>query len=47
LITLTRWPSLFVLLALVFLVGGLVRLIRRRRRLAAMPDDPFPPDPNA
>lgn len=39
LIMLTRWPSLFVLMALLFAAGATARLIRKRRRLAAMPDD--------
>lgn len=39
----TRWPALFVLLALVLAVGAGVRLARNRRRLAAMVDE----DPSA
>ena len=40
LVVITRWPALFVLLALVLFVGAVARLIRNRRRLAAMDDDP-------
>lgn len=43
-VMLTRWPSLFVLLALVLAAGGAARLVRNRRRLAAMPDDEAGPD---
>ncbi|MBK6736327.1 MAG: hypothetical protein IPG61_20130 [bacterium] len=39
LVLLTRWPALFVLLALLLAVGAIARVIRTRRRLAAMPDD--------
>jgi hypothetical protein len=39
----TRWPALFVLLALVLAVGAVARLARNRRRLAAMADDDPPP----
>ncbi len=39
LVALTRWPILFVALALVLLIGGVARLIRSRRRLADMDDD--------
>jgi hypothetical protein len=39
LITLTRWPSLFALMAVLFLIGAIMRFLRTRRRLAAMPDD--------
>ena len=39
LVLVTRWPGLFVLLALVLLVGGGRKLVLTRRRLAAMPDD--------
>lgn len=35
----TRWPGLFVLLALVLLVGGLRKFVLARRRLAEMDDD--------
>jgi hypothetical protein len=35
---LTRWPTLFVLMALLFTVGAIARLIRNRRRLAEMPE---------
>ncbi|MCP4574643.1 MAG: hypothetical protein GY838_20020 [bacterium] len=35
----TRWPGLFVLLALVLLVGGLRKIVLARRRLAEMDDD--------
>lgn len=42
LVMLTRWPALFVLLALVLAVAALARLARNRRRLAAMPDDDDP-----
>ncbi len=40
LIALTRWPTLFTLLALLFAAGAVARLIRNRRRLAAMSDEP-------
>jgi hypothetical protein len=33
-----RWPTLFVLMALLFSFGAVSRLIRNRRRLAEMPD---------
>lgn len=36
LVLLTRWPGLFVLLALVLLIGGGAKLIKARRRLSAM-----------
>ena len=36
---LTRWPGLFVLLALVLAVGGVRKIIVTRRRLADMEDD--------
>jgi hypothetical protein len=36
LVILTRWPSFFVLLAMLLVLGGAVRLWRRRRRLAQM-----------
>lgn len=39
LVLLTRWPALFVLLALVLAAGAVARLARNRRRLAAMADD--------
>ena len=35
---LTSWPGLFVLLTVVFAVGGARKLILTRRRLADMPD---------
>jgi hypothetical protein len=46
LVVITRWPALFVLLALVLAVGAVARLSRNRRRLAAMGDDDveFVPD---
>lgn len=44
LVMLTRWPSLFVLLAVVLAIGALVRVAGNRRRLAAMPDDEAPAD---
>ncbi len=40
LFTLTRWPGLFVLLALLFAAAAIARLIRNRRRLAALADEP-------
>jgi len=43
LVVITRWPALFVLLAVVLAVGAVARLNRNRRRLAAMADDD--PDP--
>ena len=39
LITLTRWPTLFVLMALGFLLGAILRIRRTRRRLAEMEDE--------
>jgi hypothetical protein len=39
LFTVTRWPTLFVLFALVFALGAVGRLVRKRRQLAAMSDD--------
>jgi len=39
LFTVTRWPTLFVLLAVVFAIGAVGRLVRKRRQLAAMADD--------
>lgn len=47
LVLLTRWPALFVLLAVVLAVGAVARLFRNRRRLAAMADDDGPPPPVA
>jgi hypothetical protein len=44
LVVITRWPALFVLLALVLFVGAMARLARNRRRLAAMDDDDFEPE---
>lgn len=44
LVVLTRWPALFVVLALVLAVGGARKLILTRRRLATM-DDPGPLPP--
>lgn len=44
LVVLTRWPALFVLLALVLVVGAVARLARNRRRLAAMADDDSGPE---
>ena len=41
LFTVTRWPTLFVLMAIVFSLGAVNRILRKRRRLAAMPDDPY------
>ncbi len=38
LIMLTRWPTLFVLMSLIFAVGAVRKIIRTRRRLAAMED---------
>ncbi len=47
LVLLTRWPGLFVLLAVVLLVGGSRKLLLSRRRLAEMADDESvgPPGP--
>jgi hypothetical protein len=42
LVMLTRWPTLFVLLALVLLVGAVRKTLLTRRRLAAMDDDEPP-----
>ena len=38
-VMITRWPTLFVLMGLVFLVGGGAKLVRARRRLAQMEDE--------
>ena len=43
LVLMTRWPALFVVLALVLAGGAVARLARNRRRLAAMADDEDPP----
>jgi len=45
---LTRWPGLFVLLALVLVVGGARKIVLTRRRLAEMDDEPdlIPPPGN-
>ena len=40
-VLMTRWPGLFVLLAVAFLVGGARKLVLARRRLAAMEDPDF------
>jgi hypothetical protein len=45
LVLVTRWPTLFVLLALVLAVAAIGRVARSRRRLAAMPDEDDEPDP--
>jgi hypothetical protein len=39
LVTITRWPTLFVLLALGFALGALLRIRRTRRRLAELADE--------
>lgn len=39
LIMLTRWPTLFVILALILAVGATRKILNTRRRLAAMEDD--------
>ena len=44
LVMLTRWPTLFVLMALVLAIGGARKLLLTRRRLATM-DDPGPLPP--
>lgn len=44
-VVLTRWPGLFVLLALVLLVGGALKFVRARRRLAEMADEEGPERP--
>lgn len=38
LVMITRWPTLFVLMALVLAVGAIAKIIRSRRRLAEMDD---------
>ncbi len=38
-VMLTRWPTLFVLMALVFAAGATRKMIRTRRRLAEMADE--------
>ncbi len=45
LVLVTRWPTLFVLLALMLAVAAVTRVASRRRRLAAMPDEDDEPDP--
>ncbi len=45
LVMITRWPALFVLLAVVLVLGATRKLILRRRRLAAMDDEEAAPDP--
>ncbi|MBU0742206.1 basic secretory family protein [bacterium] len=44
LVTLTRWPTLFVLLALGFALGAILRIRRTRRRLAELEDEDLPSD---
>ncbi len=39
LVTLTRWPTLFVLMALGFTLGAILRIRRTRRRLAELEDE--------
>lgn len=38
-VMLTRWPTLFVLMALIFAVGAIRKILNTRRRLAAMEDE--------
>ncbi len=45
LVLLTRWPTLFVVLALVLAIAALARVAGTRRRLSAMPDDDDDADP--
>lgn len=45
LVLVTRWPTLFVLLAVVLACAAIARVAGNRRRLAAMPDDDDEPDP--
>ncbi len=45
LVTMTRWPGLFAMLAVLFSIGAVVRIARNRRRLAAMEDSPGQPGP--
>ena len=40
LVMITRWPTLFVLMAVIFAAGAVAKIVRARRRLAEM-DDPF------
>lgn len=42
LVMLTRWPTLFVLLAVLLLVGAVRKTVQTRRRLASMEDDEPP-----
>jgi len=44
LVMLTRWPTLFVLLALILMVGAVRKTIIARRRLAAMEDEEARPE---
>lgn len=39
----TRWPGLFVVMALVLAIGAVRKIFLTRRRLAAMDDEDFPP----
>ncbi len=39
LLMLARWPTLFVLMAIVFLIGGTAKIVRSRRRLAEMDEE--------
>ncbi len=41
LVMLTRWPTLFVLLGAVLILGAVRKLVVGRRRLAAMDEEPF------
>ncbi len=41
LVMLTRWPTLFVLLGVVLILGAVRKLVVGRRRLAAMDEEPF------
>lgn len=47
LVMLTRWPSLFVLLALVLAGAAIARIIRTRRAMAGMSDDESGPVANS
>ncbi|MFH2052600.1 MAG: hypothetical protein ABIK96_09070 [bacterium] len=40
---LTRWPGLFVIMALVLVIGAVRKIFLTRRRLAAMDDEDFSP----
>ena len=38
---LTRWPAMFVLMAVAFLIGGLFKRVRSKRRLEEMSEPSY------